>query len=132
MGIPGFTAGSAVGRGGAYRGGVSYAGGWAVARVRPQQDFCSPSCSDVPGAIQRCCIDFPGSGLHCWTQPAPPCTPCGQLRGCARDYCECTLAGGTYIHIPFWSQCGFCLPHFVFFPDRGGLTGDADTRRSAS
>ena len=114
MRVPGFAAESAVGDGGAYRGAVLYAGGWFAGGVRPQQDSCSPFCSDVPGALQRCCIDFLGSGLHCWTQPALPCTPCGQLRGCAREQCECILAGGTYIHIPFWSQCGLCSPRAVF------------------
>jgi hypothetical protein len=109
MTLPGFVAERALGGGGVYWGAVSF-GGSLAGGTTPQQDFCNPPCSNIPGALQRCCIGFAETGLHCWTQPAPPCSPCGQLRGCARQQCECVVAGGHFIPLPFpFGSCGICL-----------------------
>jgi len=105
--LPGFVAEQAVGGGGIYWGAVSFAGG-LTGGASPQQAFCNPPCSDIPGALQRCCVGFVGTRLHCWTQPALPCSPCGQLRGCPRQHCECLVAGGNFIPLPF-GLCGICL-----------------------
>lgn len=85
------------------------AGAMSGSIVQPAQLGCSPPCSDFPGAWQRCCFGFPGSRQFCWTQPAPPCSPCGQLTGCARQQCECTISGGHFIRFPFGGDCGVCI-----------------------
>ena len=107
--MPGFVAERAIGGGGIYWGAVSFAGG-LTGGASPQQAFCNPPCSDIPGALQRCCVGFVGTELHCWTQTALPCSPCGQLRGCARQRCECLVAGGNFMPLPLrFGVCGICL-----------------------